>query len=130
MNFEVENLAYMLVCLQWQVSGGGRGPGQPRPRMQTGVRAHAAVWHLCAGAGQCALRAWHGAGGGVSSLGVGIRRVHSTRICPPGRGSPPQPLHGTLTPVLSGQGKDPSLHLAERGMTRPGLQGTSSGKGG
>lgn len=51
MNFEVENLAYMLVCMQWTVSGPRSGlPGTPPwrgallggsscPQTQTGVHA-------------------------------------------------------------------------------------------
>lgn len=55
-NFEVENLAYMLVCMQWTVSGGPAGsPGHTAvveeggvsgTPLQTGVRV--VMWNTCA----------------------------------------------------------------------------------
>ena len=106
-NFEVENLAYMLVCMQWRVSGPCSGPpgvqpwwqevgasgSSPCPRVQTGVCACNSEAHACRGrANVCP------GPGMVSSPGVGICWADSVRHWSLGQGFPR--LSSSVAPSL------------------------------
>lgn len=128
-NFEVENLAYMLVCMQWMVSGGpARVPwayscggrtwgvrGQPLATSANRCACDGAVG-VCTRAGGVSVCLCVVAGGerayargvlwvshgGVSSLGLGIHWAPSARHLSSRQGFPqPAPLHSTFTSTVS-----------------------------
>lgn len=113
-NFEVENLAYMLVCMQWRVSGPCSGPpgvqpwwqeagpsgSNPCPRMQTGVCARSSEAHACRGEHTCPqgpawCPPWGWGSAGLTPPGIGL----------PSRGSPlsAPPWHPHFHAQLAGQ---------------------------